>query len=224
MKQQKKQQALELRKAGYSYNLIRDKLGVSKSTLSLWLRNVPFVPNQEVRGRVSEGLLKFVMSRHAVKLESFKQADVYAAERLGDVSDRDLFMLGVGLYIGEGVKLQESTHFINSNPDVIRLAMRWFRESLLVPNEHFRVLLHIYPDIDEDDVKQYWAEVTNLPLSQFEKTQVDRRQNKSLDNRGKLPYGTAHIKIRACGNPTFGVLFHRQIMGIIKGVYKQTRV
>ena len=32
--------AIKLRKQGYSYNQINDKLGISKSTLSYWLRDI----------------------------------------------------------------------------------------------------------------------------------------------------------------------------------------
>lgn len=36
-----KSKALELRKQGYSYTQIREEIRVSKSTLSLWLRDFP---------------------------------------------------------------------------------------------------------------------------------------------------------------------------------------
>ncbi len=45
----KKQQAISLRKKGFSYNLITDKIGTLKSTLSAWLKDVPFLTNKEVK-------------------------------------------------------------------------------------------------------------------------------------------------------------------------------
>ncbi|MEI8343923.1 MAG: hypothetical protein WCF93_03175 [Candidatus Moraniibacteriota bacterium] len=45
----KKQQAISLRKKGFSYNLITDKIGTLKSALSAWLKDVPFLPNKEVK-------------------------------------------------------------------------------------------------------------------------------------------------------------------------------
>ena len=43
-----KEKAIELRKAGWSYNTIKEKIGVSKSTLSNWLSRIPFIPNEEI--------------------------------------------------------------------------------------------------------------------------------------------------------------------------------
>ncbi len=38
-----KKKAISLRKKGYSYNKIKEELGVSKSTLSSWLKDYPHV-------------------------------------------------------------------------------------------------------------------------------------------------------------------------------------
>ena len=41
-----KEKAIKLRKEGYSYSYIKDKLGISKGTLSYWLRDIKYVPNE----------------------------------------------------------------------------------------------------------------------------------------------------------------------------------
>ena len=47
-----REKAIALRKAGYSYNLILEQVPVSKSTLSIWLADVPYYPNSQVLNRV----------------------------------------------------------------------------------------------------------------------------------------------------------------------------
>jgi lambda repressor-like predicted transcriptional regulator len=42
-----KEKALELRKAGFSYSYISAKTGLSKSTLSYQLAQVPYTPNKK---------------------------------------------------------------------------------------------------------------------------------------------------------------------------------
>ncbi len=98
--------------------------------------------------------------------------------------------------------------------------MRWFREVLHIPDQHFSLGLYIYPDTSERSVKRYWSKITRLPLDQFEKVQIDRRKNKSTKKRNTLPYGTLRITIRSRGNSSFGVTLHRRIMGYIEAVYK----
>ena len=46
MRFEEKQRALALRRQGWSYNDILKEVGVSKSTLSLWLRDVPLADEQ----------------------------------------------------------------------------------------------------------------------------------------------------------------------------------
>jgi transposase len=48
-----KRQAVELRGKGMSYGLISEKLGISKSTLSNWLKDLPYTPNEQVLSRIS---------------------------------------------------------------------------------------------------------------------------------------------------------------------------
>ena len=48
-------EAIKLRKKGHSYNLISLKLNISKSTLSYWLKEVPYTPNKEVLKRIKLG-------------------------------------------------------------------------------------------------------------------------------------------------------------------------
>ena len=47
MKFKEKVKAIQLRKSGYGYNEILKEIGVSKSTLSLWLRDIKLTDNQK---------------------------------------------------------------------------------------------------------------------------------------------------------------------------------
>jgi len=183
MYQDRRREAIKLRRAGWSYNVIVGRVNVSKSTLSLWLRDVPYSPNKTVRKRVNDGLLRSAMSRHAVRLQSLSKARLLARKDLQNVSQRDLMMLGLGLYIGEGTKRQETVHIMNSDPQVLKLALKWLKTCFKIPRKNLRVVLHLYPDNDEEESKKYWSKVTHIPLSQFEKCQIDRRKNKLASNR-----------------------------------------
>ena len=130
-------------------------------------------------------------------------------------------MIGIGLYIGEGAKLYEMVRVINSDPEVIRLAIRWFREVCGLSTKNFCIALHLYPDTPENEALTYWSKVTGVPRSQFSRTQIDRRTNKSQQKRRTLPYGTIQLKIRSCGNPQHGVSLHRRITGWIEETNRQ---
>ena len=216
-----KDKATKLRKQGWSYNIIADRLGVNKSTLSGWLKDAPYQPNATVLRRIKTGPRKSGERRRAQRIAKITEANLLASNEIGNLSARDLFILGIGLYIGEGIKSFEQTRFVNSDPNVIRAVMCWFRNVCLVPNHHFRITLHIYPDNHELKAKKYWSKITGIPKHQFYKTFVDVRATKKI-NKGKLPFGTAHITVYACGKKEFGVALHRKISGWINAVYERT--
>ena len=140
---------------------------------------------------------------------------------MGVLSDRDLFMLGIGLYIGEGSKSHGHVRVINADPQVICLAIQWFEQILGMTKENFLLSIHLYPDNDIGQSLAFWSRVTGIPPSQFGKTQVDKRE-KTLKKRGMLKHGTAHLYIRSNGRAKFGVFLFRKIIAYINEVYRQT--
>ena len=197
--------------------MISERLGIAKSTLSNWLANIPFTPNQEVITRVGEAKLKSALYKQKLKFDDISKMRRVAAVDVGALSKRDIFMLGIGIYLGEGSKSLEEVKISNSNPAVLKLAIRWLMESTNLDISHFRITLHAYPDNDIANCIKFWSNQTGIPMSQFTKTIIDTRQNKSTLNKKKTPYGTAHLYIRSGGTLFPGVKsLHRKIMGWIE--------
>lgn len=214
--------AIQLRERGWSYNVIKKRLGVSKSSLSLWLRDLPYEPNATVRRRTREGPLAAAKRRMKKRLESTLLIKKHAAKELGTITIRDLFVLGIGIYMGEGMKSFDSVRVVNADPNIICLAVRWFKEICGLGTQHLHMVIHLYPDVIIVDALDYWSKMSGIPVCQFGKTQIDVRK-KTAKKQGKLPYGTAHLSIRSCGEKRFGVVLHRRIMGWIDAVYKQIK-
>ena len=207
-----KSAAIELRKAGHSYNYIAPRVGVSKGTLAVWLADVPYTPNLETIERVGKARAASGEAKSKLKRESFQLARREARVDIGNLSRRDLFMLGLGLYIGEGAKSTLQTCFVNSNPAIINLIIMWFTKAVGLKNENLRIRLHIYPDCSEEESLQFWSETTTIPRSQFLKTIVDWRKDKKAFKSGKLPHGTAHLSVNSLGEKRFGVFLARKIL------------
>ncbi|PIZ00855.1 hypothetical protein COY62_00860 [bacterium (Candidatus Howlettbacteria) CG_4_10_14_0_8_um_filter_40_9] len=216
-----KEEATNLREKGYSYNMISEKLGLSKSTLSDWLKEIPFSPNKEVLKRVKMGQMKSAISKQNKRIAQIKEKKEEAKIEIGRLSIRDLLILGVGIYLGEGTKLNESIRIINSDPDIIRLSVWWFREICKLKNENINPCVHIYPDIDQKQAESYWSKIIGVPVSNFGKTQIDKRIGKSGKKNRKLLFGTVHLYIKSNGNKEFGRSLHRKIMGWITAINDQ---
>ena len=214
--------AESLRHQGYSYRMIHEKIGVSKSTLSDWLSRIKFVPNQEVLEKIEKAKLKSALFKQRSKFRDIALRKKEAIREIGRLKPRDIFMLGIGVYIGEGAKSFEQVKIANSDPMIINLALKWLRSCFKLQMRHFCITLHTYPDIDNQEAIRFWSKETGVSVTQFTQTVIDRRDNKSALRHRKLPYGTAHLYIRTGKKPHIGnKSMHRKIMGWIECSTKQ---
>jgi transcriptional regulator with XRE-family HTH domain len=213
-----KQKAIDLRKAGYSYNYIAEYVPVTKSTLSEWLRDIPFFPNKHTIDTIGNARIASGVYKHGIMMESFREAEDESKKLISNLSDRDIMMLGLGIYIGEGAKTVGITRIINSDPKIIKLMIKWFKISFGVTTEQFKVRLYIYPDNNEKECIEYWSKQIGIPRNNFHSSYVDVRTNKKSSNQGKLPFGTAHMSVLGLGKKKHGKYLHRLIMALINRV------
>lgn len=219
-KKEFKKRAIELRRQGYSYNLIKKQIPVSKGTLSVWFHDIPFSPNREVQNRIRGAVLRASEWQRKIKQVSLKDANREAIAEIGRLSKRDLFLLGIGVYIGEGSKSHNHARVINADPQVICLAIRWFEEVFALKIDNFSLTIHLYPDNNIEEALTFWSNITGIPRRYFGKPHIDTRVKKQKKH-GMLPYGTAHLYTRARGNVRHGVFLFRKIASLIKEVYRQ---
>jgi len=197
--------AIELRKQGYSYNLIIQELGVSKSTLSGWLKDVTFAAyHPSVRERIERSRQAAAKAQKEKSQRTREFIESQATKEILDFLDtgfnhREMFVAGLMLYWGEGAKVGYSISMTNSDPAILQIFIAGCLRFLDVEWKDIRGEVHLYPDNDIETAEAYWSNVTEIPRVQFYKTQVDTRLNKVSDKKGKLPYGTCHVKIVKSG-------------------------
>ncbi|MFC8274345.1 hypothetical protein ACFUJR_17805 [Streptomyces sp. NPDC057271] len=176
--------ARELRSQGMTYDQIQLELGCSKSSISLWVRDLPKpeprYTDAERRELMSAGLARLRAARNEEREETKRSA----REAVGRLSDRELFIAGVTLYWAEGAKdksysRRESLQFINSDPHVITLYLRWL-ELLGVTRDrmHFRVSIHENADIAE--AERFWAALAGVDAATFQKATLKRHNPKTV--------------------------------------------
>ncbi|MFF1694560.1 hypothetical protein ACFVXC_13145 [Streptomyces sp. NPDC058257] len=196
-----RERARELRLQGLTYDQIQVELGCSKSSISLWVRDLPkpeprYTP-EEQQALMREGLTK-LRSEQDGKRKATKQA---ASKEIGELSDRELFVLGVGLYWAEGQKSKpyarrESVIFVNSDPDMIRVYLAWL-DLLGIAAERldYRVMIHESADVAA--AEQYWADIVEVDASTFQRTTLKKHNpNTVRKNTGDDYRGCLVIKVR----------------------------
>ena len=77
------------------------------------------------------------------------------------------------LYWAEGGKSQSLT-FVNSDPNMILLFLRFLREELLVDDSVItvRIICHAIDPQEIARIEQYWLDLTTLPHSRLGKAQI----------------------------------------------------
>jgi hypothetical protein len=214
-----KDRAIFLRRKGFSYSYIQGEINIPKSTLSDCLKAIPFKPNITTLEGIKNGTSLSAKNRHQRRLERNEKVQNSAVRDIGVVSSRDLWLFGIGLYLGEGTKMIESVRITNSDPRVIRIAVKWFVDVIGLSLNIFSLSLHSYPDNDISSDMKFWSNISGIPTDHFGKTQIDIRTDKHV--KRKLPHGTVQLRVLAKGNSEYGVSLHRRIMGWIDAVAGQ---
>ncbi|MEU2521485.1 helix-turn-helix domain-containing protein [Streptomyces pseudogriseolus] len=171
-------QARQLRLQGWTYDQIQVELGCSKSSISLWVRDLPKperrAPSEQAR------LANRLRWEHelAVRDEQRRRTKEAAALEIGPLSDRDLFLAGVALYWAEGAKdkpyqRRENVLFVNSDPGVITLYLAWL-DLLGVERDRLRYRVMIHMTADVEGAKRYWADLVGVDVSTFQKTTIKK--------------------------------------------------
>jgi hypothetical protein len=219
----KKKRAIKLRREGKSYGQILRALDISsKGTLSSWFKDLKLSGESERRLAKNKklasrrGLLKFNEERTRKINQENEQEFTTGLRAIENLSDRELLLVGVALYWGEGAKRYsrrgaETMDFSNSDHKMIRLYLRFIREIFKVPEKKIRAGILVHENIDIDKAKEYWSRATGLPKSRFFITKQVSQASRRRRVRNRLPWGTVRIITHN------RKLFHH-MLGCIEGV------
>ncbi|MER5226609.1 hypothetical protein [Streptomyces flaveus] len=179
-----REKARQLRLQGWTYNQIQAELGCSKSSVSLWVRDLPHpepkCTPEEQRARMNAGLARLRASQDREREETKR----VAAAAVGELSDRELFLLGVGLYWAEGSKDKpyrraEVLQFINSDPNMIKLFLRWL-ELLEVSRDRLTLRVSIHETADVEAAEKYWADIVGVDASVFSRATLKKHNPRTV--------------------------------------------
>ena len=175
-------------------------VGVSPSTVSLWVRDIELPEGQHEallarnpaynyqRNGWAENVRRGKARRNGYQLRGRQLV------RLAN----PLYIAGCMLYWAEGDKTRNSVRLSNSDPDLIALFGRFLRECFDVPEENFRVNCYLFADhiARQREVEKFWLDVLGLPRACLRKSIVNSYSRASKRKRvNKLPYGTCKVVV-----------------------------
>ena len=194
MKFKEKIRAQKLRKKGFSYKEILKHMKVSKSTLSIWLREIELTDDQKNRllNKAERAIYDVAKRKVAARIKKTSNIIKSAIKEVCFLKHNPLFLVGMALYWAEGAKNStESVKFSNSDEKMIALIMRWLREICKVPEKKFRIHIHMHTLHCRKDIIEYWSKIAGLPKRQFYKPYIKQT---SLGQRKNILYnGTCSV-------------------------------
>ncbi len=223
-RQSAKEKAHALRKEGKSISEIATSLRTSKSTVSYWCRDIPLskqhqlllATRQQRAGAV--GRLRAADKKRAERLQRTIVSMREGAQDVGALKARDLYVLGLALYWGEGYKSgNEECGLTNSDPHIITAFIIWLRQVYKI-NAHdliLRVSLNGTHAHRIRVVEKYWANVTGIPLRQFTAPSLIKAVSMKVYGNQESHFGTLRVKVRR------GTALRRRIIGSLGEVKSQ---
>lgn len=199
-----KLKARALRKGGESIKSIAKLLGVSKSSASLWCRDIVLSESQTLAltERSSRHLalgrrLGSEMHRKRKKL-AIARAEEIAAEKVGTLSEKEFFIAGVALYWAEGSKKESGVALSNSDPKMILFMYKWFKKFFELNDSDFmpRIFINAQHRDRIDRVLTFWSSLLELPSEQFGNPVLLNIPHKKVYENRETYYGVLSLRVR----------------------------
>jgi hypothetical protein len=195
--------ARELRVQGMNYNQIASELGVSKSSVSLWVRDLPRpepLSYEECRRRAADGVRRYWAAERPVREAQRQAARAAAAAQIGPLNEREILIAGAIAYWCEGAKKKpyrrgDQVLFMNSDPALIRFYLRFLSVAGIEPGR-LRCCVQIHESADIEAAQQFWLGVTGLSAAQFRRPALKRHNPTTVrKNTGDDYHGCLRIDV-----------------------------
>ena len=213
-----KLKAQELRRQGLSVKEIEKRLKVSRSSVSLWIRDIKLTNAQLEKLYLNKktgqlrGCIIAANNKKEARLRQIKELKECGIKEIGKMRKRDRFIAGVSMYFAEGSKTDSSVQFSNSDPRAIKFMADWMREFCKPSEDRFRASIYIHDNLNISKAKKFWSKLIDVPLDQFTKTYIVKNNPKRF-RKVRNQYGVFRLTVS-------DVKLHRKLMGWIEGLFK----
>ncbi len=218
-KSAQREQALQLRNSGYTYQAIQSRLHVAKSTVWRWLKAAGYAETQAQR---YTRLKRQAQERAAVvnrqrRIDRTNRLIEQARKAVGALTARDLWLLGTALYWAEGAKqkphnISQQTRISNSDPSMILLIIRWLRDCCAITADRVSVELYIHESANIVAALQFWSRTLQIPSTRIPVRLKRHRLSSSRRNTGANYVGLVRVSVARSAD------LNRTITGWIEGI------
>ncbi|MCB9453581.1 MAG: hypothetical protein H6672_19285 [Anaerolineaceae bacterium] len=199
-KPEKRKEARRLRREeGLAITDICQRLGVSKASVSLWVRDIELTSTQqEELHRQHYAYRAQLRGSTAVAAKYRELRREYQEEGRAKAREGDLLHnAGCMLYWGEGEKSRNCFGLADSDPDMMVFFLKFLHESLQVEDQGIalQIICYLNNGLTQEEIEAYWLDALELPRECLRKTIVNLRPRSSQQKGRKLLYGMCNLRV-----------------------------
>ncbi len=192
-----KEKIYSFRRKGLSYRQIESRLGISKGTISYWLRrqnwsiDIQKRLQEKARKNASDRMRLISLQAKKIRESNYDAARKEARRTFLEHRNDPLFMACLSIYWGEGDQGTPSSliRVANTDPSMLRMFRTMFTKYLGIPLSRLRAYLILYEDLNVKDCELYWAKQLGIPTTAFFKSHVIKGRHRTK----KLPWGVCTL-------------------------------
>ena len=190
------------REEGRSVREIATLLEVSRSSVSLWVRDIELTPSHHAA--LVRRNPRFTNQRNgSIANRERSRARRLDYQRRGrELARRHnaFYLAGCMLWWAEGAKNRNAVRFTNSDPAMARLFVRFLSQCFGVRRDEISIYCNLFADHEkrQREIEQYWLDRLELPSSSLRQSVLNRYSKYSKKKRtNKLPYGTCRVVVHS---------------------------
>lgn len=220
-----KHNAIALRKQGKTYSEILRVIHVAKSTLGIWLKDAKLSKYENQKFTEAKRLASLRGGRAKKDQRIKKQTKILSQSQseIKNISDRELFLIGVVLYWAEGAKEKEYSpgsqlQFSNMDSRMIQIFLVWLIKVCKIDKNMiiFNIFLHQTHKSRVGEVRGYWSKITGFPVDNFSTVYWKRSELKTnRKNTEEKYHGVLKIKVRQSSDLV------RKLAGWSEGIFEE---
>jgi len=219
-KSKEKLKTQSLRRRGSSIKEIAKLLNVSVGSVSTWCKNITLTTAQikNLQKRRTDPFYGKKLDYYLKKKKEFEgkvnNLKRQGRKTVGQLTKRDIFLIGIALYWAEGFKKDHQVGFANIDPDMIKFFLSWLNQCFNINHQDLilRVTANISYIHQVKKLERYWSNELNIPINQFSKPFFQKTLWKKQYKNSNNYHGVLRIKVRR------SVDLLRQIYGFIEGI------
>jgi hypothetical protein len=188
------------REQGESIKQIARALRVSRSSVSLWVRDIELTEEQHaaLQSRCSSHNGQTVSARLKAARAQARRRREQEHGRVLACCGNALHVAGAMLFWAEGSRRRNAVVFTNSDPQMVSFFVGFLRQCYSVRDDRIAVTCNLFADhaARQWEIEQFWLDALDLPRSSLRRSTVNvYSKHSTKKRRNKLPYGTCRVVV-----------------------------